>query len=218
MQQKTWRDRHQCTKRKQACCCRFCLQPTVVTCAANSDWKRKNEKGKWPSLFGADVYQQTLGIIGLGAIGKEVARRASGFSMTVLAYDPYIDRTYARKNGIEAVSLDALLQQSDFVTIHIPLLPETRHLIGERELQLMKKVLISSTPLGEELLTKQHYTKHCKHNNWLGQHWMCLKRSHYICLHSFRSIHLLLCLTWLAIRLGPSIRLATLVLIRLSPC
>jgi D-3-phosphoglycerate dehydrogenase / 2-oxoglutarate reductase len=99
----------------------------------------KTKKGEWASLFGADVHQQTLGIIGLGAIGKEVARRASGFSMTVLAYDPYIDRTYASKNGIEAVSLEALLRQSDFVTIHIPLLTETRHLIGEKELRLMKK-------------------------------------------------------------------------------
>ncbi|WP_263706420.1 phosphoglycerate dehydrogenase [Shouchella tritolerans] len=123
------------------------------------------KKGEWPSLFGADVYQQTLGIIGLGAIGKEVARRASGFAMNVLAYDPYIDRTYADQNGIEAVSLEALLQQSDFVTVHIPLLPATRHLIGERELQLMKKSaylvnasrggIVDETALYEALQTQQ---------------------------------------------------------------
>ncbi|MFC1958999.1 NAD(P)-dependent oxidoreductase, partial [Chloroflexota bacterium] len=80
-----------------------------------------------------------LGIIGLGQIGKKVARRASGFDMKVLAYDVVKDEAFAQKWGITYLSLDELLAESDFLSIHIPLIPSTRGLIGERELRLMKK-------------------------------------------------------------------------------
>lgn len=103
-----------------------------------------------PNLFlGADVSpggterRKVLGIIGYGRIGAAVARRASGFDMDVLAYDPHnpggIEQDAAESGrNIQSVSLEQLLRQSDFVSLHPLLTPETRHMIGERELALMK--------------------------------------------------------------------------------
>jgi glyoxylate reductase len=93
-------------------------------------------------LLGQEVTGATLGIIGLGRIGKEVAKRASGFDMRVLAYDPYQDESFARQHGITYVPLDTLLADSDFVTIHVALSPESHHLIGAAELARMKPTAI----------------------------------------------------------------------------
>ncbi len=88
--------------------------------------------------FGIDLEGKTLGIIGLGRIGSEVARRAQGFGVKVIYYDvvrkPELEEAY----GAEYVSLPELLQRADIVSIHVPLLPSTEHLIGERELRMMK--------------------------------------------------------------------------------
>lgn len=97
------------------------------------------KKGQWPRIFGTDVYGKTLGIVGLGNIGKEVAFRAKGFSMNIVAYDPYPDEKFAAENGITFVTIDELLKQSDFVSIHIPLLDSTKGLINYEKLKTMKK-------------------------------------------------------------------------------
>jgi glyoxylate reductase len=91
-------------------------------------------------LLGEDIYGKTLGLVGLGRIGSAVARRARGFDMTVLFYDPVVppDDPHAASIGARKVDLDTLLRESDFVSIHTPLLPETHHLIGKRELEMMK--------------------------------------------------------------------------------
>jgi glyoxylate reductase len=90
-------------------------------------------------FFGADVWGATLGIIGLGRIGVAVARRARGFNMRVLYYDVRRPpKEVEEEVGAEYVELDELLARSDFVTVHVPLTDETRGLIGERELRLMK--------------------------------------------------------------------------------
>jgi len=96
--------------------------------------------GKWERerFLGAEVYGKTLGIIGLGRIGSEVARRAQGFQMTVIAYDPYLTEEVAQRLGVELVELDALFRRADFITVHIPLTKETRGLIGAAELAKMK--------------------------------------------------------------------------------
>lgn len=97
--------------------------------------------GGWDrsSFIGVEVLGKTLGIIGLGRIGSEVARRAQGFQMQVIAYDPYLSAEGAAKMGIRLVSLEELIRASDYITLHVPLSSETRHLIGERELSAMKK-------------------------------------------------------------------------------
>lgn len=90
-------------------------------------------------LLGEDVYAKTLGIVGFGRIGQAVAQRATGFSMDILYYDPVIQaEDAARRVGARRVELDTLLRESDYVTVHTPLVPETRHLIGMPELQKMK--------------------------------------------------------------------------------
>jgi glyoxylate reductase len=90
-------------------------------------------------LLGEDVHGKTLGVVGFGRIGQAVARRSTGFGMRILYYDPVIEAAdVARELGARRVDLDTLLRESDFVTVHTPLLPETHHLIGERELDLMK--------------------------------------------------------------------------------
>ncbi|MBP1157014.1 MULTISPECIES: phosphoglycerate dehydrogenase [unclassified Paenibacillus] len=97
------------------------------------------KEGEWPRVVGTELWGKTIGIIGLGQIGKLVARRAKGFDMRILAYDVYSDHEYADQHGITFVSLDTLLEQSDFVSIHIPHTEQTQNLIGTSELKRMKK-------------------------------------------------------------------------------
>ncbi len=104
-------------------------------------------EGKWRTwgpllLLGQEISGATLGIIGLGRIGKEVARRASGFGMRVLAHDEYQDHDFASRNSIEYTDLDTVLREADFVTLHVALTPETRHLIGAAEFAKMKPTAI----------------------------------------------------------------------------
>ena len=99
--------------------------------------------GKWKTwgprlLLGRDLTGATLGIVGFGRIGREVAKRAHGFDMRVLAYDAHQDEAAARELGVAYVPLDDLLRKSDFVTLHVVLTPETSKMIGARELGLMK--------------------------------------------------------------------------------
>ena len=95
---------------------------------------------KWErsAFMGVEVRNKTLGIVGLGRVGSEVAKRAQSFAMKLIVNDPFVSPDYARILGIELASLDQLLAQSDFVTIHMPLTEATHHLIGEEKLALMK--------------------------------------------------------------------------------
>ncbi len=104
-------------------------------------------EGKWQTwgpllLLGQEVSGATIGIVGLGRIGKEVAKRARGFGMRVLAFDPFQDEEFAREHAVTYVPLEALLSESDFVTLHVALTPETRHLIGAQEFHRMKPTSI----------------------------------------------------------------------------
>ncbi len=103
--------------------------------------------GKWQTwglttLLGQDVFGATLGIIGMGRIGQAVAKRARGFEMRVLYYDQQRQFEAEKSLGVEYCQLDELLAKADFVTLHVNLTPETRGLIGNRELVLMKPTAI----------------------------------------------------------------------------
>ncbi len=90
-------------------------------------------------LLGHDVYGKTLGLVGMGRIGQAVARRAGGFGMKVVFYDPYpIPEAVVAELGAAPLSLDELYAQSDFISIHVPLLPETHHLVNDDSFALMK--------------------------------------------------------------------------------
>lgn len=98
----------------------------------------------WPNWH---VTGQTLGLVGFGRIPQAVARKLRGFDMTVLAYDPFVSAENMAQQNVRAASLDEVLSQSDFVSIHTPLVPETHHLIDERALRQMKSraVLINTS-------------------------------------------------------------------------
>ncbi len=101
--------------------------------------------GQWkvgwhPSmLLGRDVYGATIGIVGAGRIGSAVARRAKGFNMKILYYDVIPRPELERELGAKRVDLDMLLRESDFVSVHVPLMKETYHLVNEERLKLMKR-------------------------------------------------------------------------------
>ncbi len=96
--------------------------------------------GQWRrnDFMGIELRGKTLGIIGLGNVGSEVAQRARGLQMTVLGYDPFISADRAAKLNVQVVPLEQLYKESDFVTLHIPLTSQTRSIIGAKELSLMK--------------------------------------------------------------------------------
>ncbi|KYH33786.1 phosphoglycerate dehydrogenase [Neomoorella mulderi] len=98
------------------------------------------KQGIWEKkkYVGVELRGKTLGVIGLGKIGREVARRARGMEMKVMAYDPYVDPEQATRLEVELASLETVLQAADFVTVHLPLTNETRHLLGREELKLLK--------------------------------------------------------------------------------
>ncbi|MEA3488729.1 MAG: phosphoglycerate dehydrogenase [Candidatus Omnitrophota bacterium] len=99
------------------------------------------KQGRWDrkKFMGVELYGKVLGIIGLGRIGAEFAKRASSFGMKILAFDPFLSEERARSINVEPVGLDLLLRESDFITIHTPLTDETRHLIDEKAFKKMKK-------------------------------------------------------------------------------
>jgi D-3-phosphoglycerate dehydrogenase / 2-oxoglutarate reductase len=99
---------------------------------------RRVKAGEWPRVTGRDVWQRTIGIVGLGRIGQGVARRAGGFDMGVLAYEPMPNREFVERHGVELVSIEDLLRRADYVTLHLPLSPETHHFMNAERLALMK--------------------------------------------------------------------------------
>jgi D-3-phosphoglycerate dehydrogenase len=98
------------------------------------------KEGRWERsrYLGVEIRHKTLGVVGLGKVGAEVARRAKGLEMRVIATDPFVSPDLARSLGVELLSLDEVLAQADFITIHSSLTASTKGLIGERELALVK--------------------------------------------------------------------------------
>ena len=99
------------------------------------------KEGKWDKskFMGIELNGKTLGIIGLGRIGTQVSIRAKSFGMEVLVYDPYVTEEAGAKIGVSVVDLEYLLRNSDIMTIHVPLTPETKHLISKDEFEIMKE-------------------------------------------------------------------------------
>lgn len=98
------------------------------------------KSGKWQrsDFVGTEIRNKTLGIIGLGNMGSEVVRRALGLQMHILVHDPFISLDYAHNLGVKLVSLEDLLRESDFISLHLPLTPATKGFIGTKELALVK--------------------------------------------------------------------------------
>ncbi|EST27885.1 3-phosphoglycerate dehydrogenase [Streptomycetaceae bacterium MP113-05] len=105
--------------------------PQANSALKNGEWKRSK-------YTGVELSEKTLGVVGLGRIGVLVAQRMSAFGMKVLAYDPYVQPARAAQMGVKLVSLDELLEASDFITVHLPRTPETLGLIGDDALHKVK--------------------------------------------------------------------------------
>lgn len=105
--------------------------PQAHASVRRGEWNRKK-------YTGVEVFNKTLGIIGLGRIGTEVAKRMKAFGMRILAYDPFITESKAAELGIKLASLEEIYRESDFITVHTPLTPETRNMIDEPQIKMMK--------------------------------------------------------------------------------
>jgi D-3-phosphoglycerate dehydrogenase len=102
---------------------------------------KKTVTGEWDrkTFVGVELRAKILGIIGMGRIGSEVAKRAKVFGMEVLGYDPFLTEDRAEKMGVKLCSVNEIAAQADFITVHTPLTPETRHIIGKAQFDIMKK-------------------------------------------------------------------------------
>jgi len=110
------------------------------------------KEGRWERkrFLGIEVRGKSMGIVGLGQVGSEVARRARGLEMHVLGYDPFVSEERAHVLGVELVSLEDLLKRADFISLHTTLTPDTRHFIGKQQLKLVKpSVRIINTARGQ---------------------------------------------------------------------
>jgi D-3-phosphoglycerate dehydrogenase / 2-oxoglutarate reductase len=105
--------------------------PQAMVSLKSGEWNRSQ-------FTGAELYQKVAGLLGLGRIGVLVAQRLAAFGMQVIAYDPYVPTSRAAQLGVRLVSLDELLTEADFISVHLPRSAETTGLIGERELRLVK--------------------------------------------------------------------------------
>jgi D-3-phosphoglycerate dehydrogenase len=112
----------------------LCLARRIIYC----DRSLRERRWEHTKIMGLEIWNKTLGLLGLGAIGRCVALRAKGFQMKVLAHDPFWPDAFAREHAIKRVSVEELLSASDIVSLHAPLTPENRGLINAEKFKLMK--------------------------------------------------------------------------------
>lgn len=100
----------------------------------------KTIKGEWDRKFlGVELRNKTLGVLGMGRIGSEVAKRAKAFGMDILGYDPFLTEDRAEKLGVKLATVEDIVKNADFMTVHTPLTPETKHMIARPQFEIMKK-------------------------------------------------------------------------------
>jgi glyoxylate reductase len=129
----------------------FALALLMAAARRISESHQSIQRGEWKTweplgYLGKDVHGATLGIVGMGRIGVAMARRASGFDLTVTYSDMHSNEQAERELGVVRVEFDELLERSDFVSVHVPLTPSTRHLFGPKQFEAMKSsaVLINT--------------------------------------------------------------------------
>ena len=124
------------------------LMLTVAKRVAESH--QRMQRGDWNAIVGTEMYGKTVGLIGFGRIGRMVAKRLQGFDANVIVSDPFLSPADAKAAGVTVCSLDEVLHQSDFISLHAPLTPDTRQLINTKTLAMMKRgVILVNTSRGE---------------------------------------------------------------------
>ncbi|MBI4570140.1 MAG: phosphoglycerate dehydrogenase [Planctomycetes bacterium] len=112
----------------------------LAACRRLARATREMREGKWNrKVLGTEIFRKTVGIVGLGRIGREVGRRLTAFGARVIGFDPFTPAEVARAAGVEPATLDTVVSTADFLTIHTPLSPETRGMFNEQRLRGMKK-------------------------------------------------------------------------------
>lgn len=138
--------------------------PQAHQLISNQRWLKRQDRERF---VGSDVFGKTLGIIGLGRIGSEMAKRARGFEMPLRYYDLIRNYSHEKEYQIQFQSLHRMLSEADFVSIHVPLTPRTRGLIGEPEFKMMKRTaIIVNTARGAIIDEKALYT--ALHEKWIA--------------------------------------------------
>lgn len=133
-------------------------------------WDRK-------TFVGVELQNKILGVLGLGRIGIEVAKRAAAFGMTVIGHDPFLSEERANKLGIKLATLDEILRTADFMTVHTPLTNNTRHMIAKPQFDVMKRGMRMINCARGELLTKRLLLKHSTKVLWQAPLLMCSSMS-----------------------------------------
>lgn len=123
--------------------------------------------GQYPRIISRDLYGQTVGLVGFGAIGKAVAKRLYGFDCKMLAYDPRFDKETADKYGVKEASLEEIFAESDFVSLNQPVLPETVGMLNEERLRTMKKTAYIVNAARCQLVNFEDLKKALK-ENWIA--------------------------------------------------
>lgn len=116
--------------------CAFAMMMAIARKLPEIDAKCR--ANNWKKITTSDVSGATLGIVGLGAIGKLMVERAKGFHMKLIAYDPFWPEEFANANGVQRAELNELFEKADFISLHVPLMPSTRHMIGKEQFSRMK--------------------------------------------------------------------------------
>jgi len=114
------------------------LMLAAATKIAIADKSVKENKWEKKKFMGVELRNKTLGVIGMGRIGSQVVSRCKAFEMDTIVYDPYLPQEVAKQMGVQLTDLETVLEKADFITIHVPLTDETRHLISTKEIEMMK--------------------------------------------------------------------------------
>jgi len=145
----------------------------IDKCCRTNDWSKK---------VANDVYGKKLGILGLGAIGKGVAKRAIGFNMELYAYDVTYDEKFMTEHNILQASVETILAECDFISLHLPLTPKTKHLINAKSLASSKENLIIINTARGEIINESDLYNALKNGRFTELELMCLKLNQLIIL------------------------------------
>ena len=143
------------------------LMASVRHIARQDRWIRA---GRWDRTGARPARRMkgcTMGFIGFGQIARALAERVSGFGMTLLAYDPYLDAKAVGQGGAQKTELEELLQRSDFISVHCPLTDETHHLLSAREFSLLKEGVFVVNTAADRSLRKRRWLRRCA-RGWCG--------------------------------------------------
>lgn len=142
------------------------LMLAVARKVTEIDQKCRNHS--WEKITAQDVNHATLGLFGLGAIGRLVAERAQGFAMNVIAYDPYWPEAFATAHNIKRADPETIFRTADFVSLHLPLTPETKGFVGEAELAMMKPTSVLINTARGDLVDEKALLKALQENKIYG--------------------------------------------------